>query len=725
MMDYKEDLIFALDIGTRSVVGLVAREKEESLEILHTTMEEHRTRAMLDGQIHDVVQVAKIVNKVKQALEKELDVTLESVAVAAAGRALKTAKGKAQLERTALQEFTAEDQLALELGAVQNSLQSLKEQEVANVQDYHCVGYSIVHYFLEGQAIGNLVGQRGLLAEVEVISTFLPRVVVDSLFSVLDRAGLAMKSLTLEPIAAINVVIPQNMRQLNLALVDIGAGTSDIAITAEGTIKAYAMVPIAGDEMTEAICQKYLLDFHEGEDIKRKLQALLLSGNQDEKIVFQDILGFEQAHKSLELTEALKSPVTNLAQQIAEKIIALNGKSPQALILVGGGSLTPLLPEKIAEVLNLPRERVGVRGRESLKGLSGNVSNMIGPEYVTPVGIAVTSLNHQTLSFYEVTLNGQRIRLFNMGQGTVGDVLLSAGVNVKNLHGRPGLALTVQVNGEVKILRGTLGEPAYYTVNGEEARLDSPVQQGDLIEFVEAKAGKNGQGIIQDVVPKLEPIQVVLNEQNITVDPIILMNGKKVNLETKLIDGAKIQYCTIDTVADLLDTVGQLDSIKDQHSIRYSINGEKKKVLVSTPEVTLNGQVTSLDKPIQKGDQINVGHSSISNLQIKDIVDLERWNGGELFVTVNDKEWVFSGEQAELYLDNQVATGEEWIKEGDDIVVKAGKSADLILSELLARINFNPKPPEGKSKLQIKVNGFVGDYTTAIPNRSRVELYWT
>ncbi|WP_170270354.1 cell division protein FtsA [Heliorestis acidaminivorans] len=724
-MDYKEDLIFALDIGTRSVVGLVAREKEESLEILHTTMEEHRTRAMLDGQIHDVVQVAKIVNKVKQALEKELDVTLESVAVAAAGRALKTAKGKAQLERTALQEFTAEDQLALELGAVQNSLQSLKEQEVANVQDYHCVGYSIVHYFLEGQAIGNLVGQRGLLAEVEVISTFLPRVVVDSLFSVLDRAGLAMKSLTLEPIAAINVVIPQNMRQLNLALVDIGAGTSDIAITAEGTIKAYAMVPIAGDEMTEAICQKYLLDFHEGEDIKRKLQALLLSGNQDEKIVFQDILGFEQAHKSLELTEALKSPVTNLAQQIAEKIIALNGKSPQALILVGGGSLTPLLPEKIAEVLNLPRERVGVRGRESLKGLSGNVSNMIGPEYVTPVGIAVTSLNHQTLSFYEVTLNGQRIRLFNMGQGTVGDVLLSAGVNVKNLHGRPGLALTVQVNGEVKILRGTLGEPAYYTVNGEEARLDSPVQQGDLIEFVEAKAGKNGQGIIQDVVPKLEPIQVVLNEQNITVDPIILMNGKKVNLETKLIDGAKIQYCTIDTVADLLDTVGQLDSIKDQHSIRYSINGEKKKVLVSTPEVTLNGQVTSLDKPIQKGDQINVGHSSISNLQIKDIVDLERWNGGELFVTVNDKEWVFSGEQAELYLDNQVATGEEWIKEGDDIVVKAGKSADLILSELLARINFNPKPPEGKSKLQIKVNGFVGDYTTAIPNRSRVELYWT
>lgn len=74
----------------------------------------------------------------------------------------------------------------------------------------------------------------------------------------LDSIGLEMSAITLEPIAAINVLIPQTMRHLNLALVDIGAGTSDVAITNNGTIIiGYGMVPYAGDEITEAISQNF------------------------------------------------------------------------------------------------------------------------------------------------------------------------------------------------------------------------------------------------------------------------------------------------------------------------------------------------------------------------------------------------------------------------------------------------------------------------------------
>src|SRR5690625_5489769 len=68
-------------------------------------------------------------------------------------------------------------------------------------------------------------------ATVEVIATFLPQVVVESLLASLERADLTMEALTLEPIAAIHVLIPDSMRRLNIALVDIGAGTSDVAIT--------------------------------------------------------------------------------------------------------------------------------------------------------------------------------------------------------------------------------------------------------------------------------------------------------------------------------------------------------------------------------------------------------------------------------------------------------------------------------------------------------------
>ncbi|QGG47876.1 cell division protein FtsA [Heliorestis convoluta] len=724
-MDCCNETIFALDIGTRTVIGLVAKKTEEGLEILHMVIEEHRNRAMLDGQIHDVVQVSQVVDKVKQALEKEVGQSLTTVAVAAAGRTLKTTIGKKKQEWTTLQEFSVEDQLALELAAVQNSLRSIKKHDDDIVKDYHCVGYSVMHYFLEGQAIGSLVGQRGKVAEVEVISTFLPRVVIDSLFSVLARCGLTMKSLTLEPIAAINVVIPANMRQLNLSLVDIGAGTSDIAITAEGTIKAYEMVPIAGDEMTEAICQKYLLDFVEGERIKKDVQAqLLLSKEERERIRFQDILGFEQSYEIEEILATLEPTVSNLAQQIADKILTLNEKSPQAIILIGGGSLTPLLPEKVAEALELPRERVGVRGRESLKGLTGYINTMKGPEYVTPVGIAITSLNHQTLSFIEVTLNGKSVRLLNMRKGTIGDVLLSAGVSMQSIHGRPGMALTVEVNGQVKILRGTVGQGAELSVNGEKAKLNSLVQHGDAIEFIESQTGKNGQGLIEDVVPTLRAVAVILNGRPVKVEPLIFMNGKKVTLQTALVDGAKIQYQSIDTVANLLDCLGQLDSLKEEHSISYTLNGEKKKVLISMPKLTVNGSVASLNGSVKEGDRIELKYATVSEMQIKEIVDLKQWNGQDLRVLINDKEWNFPGEKAKLYVNQKVATGEEWLKEGDQIVILAGKSTELILSELLAKIGFDPTPPVGKKNLQIIVNGFPGDYMTAIRDQSRVMIYW-
>ena len=67
--------------------------------------------------------------------------------------------------------------------------------------------------------------------------------------------------MTLEPIAAINVAIPEKFRLLNIALVDVGAGTSDICITKEGTIVAYGMIPMAGDAVTDVIVQAHLVDF--------------------------------------------------------------------------------------------------------------------------------------------------------------------------------------------------------------------------------------------------------------------------------------------------------------------------------------------------------------------------------------------------------------------------------------------------------------------------------
>ena len=68
---------------------------------------------------------------------------------------------------------------------------------------------------------------------------------MDGLYSACNLGGLEVANMTLEPIAAINVAIPEAFRMLNIALVDVGAGTSDISITRDGSIIAYGMIPFA------------------------------------------------------------------------------------------------------------------------------------------------------------------------------------------------------------------------------------------------------------------------------------------------------------------------------------------------------------------------------------------------------------------------------------------------------------------------------------------------
>ena len=80
---------------------------------------------------------------------------------------------------------------------------------------------------------------------------------MDGLYSAVELAGLHVASLTLEPIAAINMAIPEKFRLLNIALVDVGAGTSDISIVKDGSIIAFGMIPLAGDEVTEAIAKVF------------------------------------------------------------------------------------------------------------------------------------------------------------------------------------------------------------------------------------------------------------------------------------------------------------------------------------------------------------------------------------------------------------------------------------------------------------------------------------
>ena len=341
-----QDLIFALDIGTRSVVGVVGRPVGDRLKVIDVEMAEHGKRAMMDGQIDDIKQVGALARTVTERLETRLGVHLERVCVAAAGRALRTQKGSFTLELPEEQSIDAEQISRLEAGAVSAAEEAL-QSDGSDRRQMFLVGYTVAQYRLDNYPMANLQYHTGRKAEADVVATFLPGEVVESLYAAMRNAGLQVSSMTLEPIAAMNAAIPAELRLLNLAMVDIGAGTTDIALCRDGSVVGYTMATVAGDEVTEAIMRSFLVDFRTAEEIKRSI------GESDELIRCRNILGQEERVAVSEVVQVIQEPMDKLADAIAKQILGVNGTPPSAVFLAGGGSKLAGLREKVAIQLEM------------------------------------------------------------------------------------------------------------------------------------------------------------------------------------------------------------------------------------------------------------------------------------------------------------------------------------------------------------------------------------
>ena len=305
--------VFGLDIGTRNVVGTVGyRTEDEEFIVVAQHIKQHETRAMLDGQIHDIARVAKTIGEVKAELEKQTGQPLSEVCIAAAGRVLKTVTTHVEYDYAEETVVTGEDIHTLNLLGIEKAQDILKENNDTNYK-FYCVGYSVVKYYLNGEPFISLEGHKANKIGEDIIITFLPEDVVDGLYSAVGQVGLTVANMTLEPIAAINVAIPENFRMLNIALVDVGAGTSDISITRDGSIIAYGMIPHAGDELTETIVQHYLVDFKTAESMK-------LQSTVSEEITYQDIMSISHTIPSKDLWDVVEPIVDKITTEVAAKI---------------------------------------------------------------------------------------------------------------------------------------------------------------------------------------------------------------------------------------------------------------------------------------------------------------------------------------------------------------------------------------------------------------------
>ncbi|WP_117161666.1 cell division protein FtsA [Paraliobacillus sp. X-1268] len=689
------EYIFALDIGTRSVVGLILEQTDEHYKLIDYVMQEHEERSMLDGQIHDVVAVAKVIHQVKEKLELKHTIKLTKVCVAAAGRALKTKRTTItkNIEQHPLIE--KEDILFLELSAVQQAQHDLALEEADNLSThYYCVGYSVIQYKLDNDIIGSLIDQQGSKAEVEIIATFLPKVVVESLLSALQRADLEMEALTLEPIAAINVLIPTSMRRLNVALVDIGAGTSDIALTDSGTIAAYGMVPRAGDEITEAISDHYLLDFKEAERVKKEI-----TGNNES--IITDILGFEEKILFDELAQAIDGAIEKLADAIAQEILELNTKAPKAVMLVGGGSLTPNLTIKLAEKLQLPVNRVAIRGTDAIPNLKFSAEVPAGPAFITPIGIAIAA-KQNPVHYISVTVNDRAVRLFDMKQLTVGDCLLAAGIHIDKLYGRPGMAYIISFNGQSITLPGTYGKAPSILLNGQPITIEEPIKHGDILHVEKGENGKNPIVTIEELVGEVNTFTVYLNERKQYVKPSIEVNGVKSNLDYVLKDHDKVNVIESKTVEDFLIKHNRQDILTELYTFKIYIDGEVKELSDFSTKLLVNGKVAKNKTVLQPGNKIEVVNRqvpTIGNVLHALSIELDQ----SMSITYNGEPILLNKQTIRVFQQNKERDIDDLLYHGDKLELRSTEETGFIFQDIFRHISIDLSKVKGS--VDIKKNG--------------------
>lgn len=544
------DLVFGLDIGTRSIVGTVGyKNREGQFIVVAQAAISHETRAMLDGQIHDIGKVSETITKVKGRLEEMTGRSYQDVCIAAAGRVLKTVEEEAEVAFASETVVTNEHVYSLDMLAVEKAHTRLREQEGDETR-FYCVGYSVKQYYQNDYPISNLEGHKCNNVKTELIATFLPDEVVDGLYAAVERAGLTVSNLTLEPIAAINVAIPERFRLLNIALVDVGAGTSDISITKDGSIIAYGMIPAAGDKFTECIAKHYLVDFQEADRLK-------CVSTVQEEVEFHDIMGLPMTIPSTEVAEAVRETVQTVAKSIADKIIELNGdKTVSAVFVVGGGGKIRGFIESLAEYLDLPQERVALRGTEVLGGVTFLQEDIqIDSLLVTPIGICL-NYYEQRNNFIFVYINDERIRLYDNNNLTVLDAALQVGLPNETLFPQKGDAVRYTVNGEQRMLRGEPGEAAVIRLNGAEAGINAPIDQGDVIEVVSSTKGVGATMEINRIPEYRSTLIYYVNGKQVTSPRLVSVNGELVSEYYEIQDGDEIEvldYYTLEQVLEYMD----------------------------------------------------------------------------------------------------------------------------------------------------------------------------
>ncbi|MEX1074238.1 MAG: cell division protein FtsA [Burkholderiales bacterium] len=369
-----KNLVVALDIGTSKVAALVAELRADgSLEILG--MGGHESKGLKKGV---VVNIESTVNAVQRALEEaELmaDCKIASAFTGIAGSHIKS--------------FNSTGMVAIkdrEVGAldVERAIETAKAVNIPT--DQQILHVLRQEFIIDGQEdVREPIGMSGVRLEVKVHIVTGAMSAAQNIVKCVRRCGLEVNDLILQPLASSRAVLSEDETDLGVCLVDVGGGTSDIAIFTHGAIRHTAVIPIAGDQITNDIAMALRTPTAEAEVIKvRHGVALRQLADPNEMIEVPGIGDRGPRVMSRQTLAEVIEPRVEELFSLVQQVLRESGFEEllsSGVVLTGGSSVMRGMVELGEEIFHMP-VRVGV------PRYAGGLADVVrSPRYATAVGL--------------------------------------------------------------------------------------------------------------------------------------------------------------------------------------------------------------------------------------------------------------------------------------------------------------------------------------------------
>lgn len=374
----RKNIVVGLDLGTSNVVAIVAQvTSPDSLDIIG--IGESESLGMRKGIIVDIERTSKAIESAIEKAERMSGCTIDSVFAGITGPHINSTNNRGVI---AVSNETSE----ITLDDVQRALQAAKV--IALPQDRKIIHVLPREYIVDGyDGILDPVGMYGTRLEVETNIVTGARASIQNMLKSIEKTGLKVEALVLNALASGDAVLLPTEKELGTVLVDIGGGTTEIAIFREGSLWYTAVIPIGGDHITSDLAVGLRTPIAQAEIIKKAEGCVFPDLMPDDKYIDIPSVGSEETRKvSKKMLAGIVEPRVSEMLAIIQEKIRLSGYNdviPGGIVFTGGTASLDGLAQLAMEQLQLP---VRIGKPKSVGGLS-DIVNL--PSYSTAIGLVL------------------------------------------------------------------------------------------------------------------------------------------------------------------------------------------------------------------------------------------------------------------------------------------------------------------------------------------------